>query len=96
MHRKHASYNLKKEKLMSLQPPHAISLRLSPAILSHLVLLILLSISFSLKAILSPLSCQPQPQLKPYLLLLGPLNKSPLWFAHFPLVHPQNSSLRDV
>lgn len=71
-------------------------LHLSPTIFSHLVLLIFLSISFSLKAILSSLTCQPQPQLKSYLLSLGPLYKSPLWFAHFPLVHPQHSSLRDV
>lgn len=68
---------------------------LSPIIPSHLVLLILLSTSFFLKAIQSPLSSRLPPQLEPYPLLPGPMRKPPPFPISFLLVHSQHRSLRD-
>ena len=62
---------------------------------SHLVLLILLSTSFFLKAIQSPLPSHLPPQLEPYPLLPGLLHKPPRFPISFLLVHSQNRSLRD-
>lgn len=62
---------------------------------SHLVLLILLSTSFFLKAIQSPLSSHLPPQLEPYLLLPGPLHKPPPFPISFLLICSQHRTLRD-